>query len=138
MAPVEMIAVLYKDIWKKREAGSSDITTDEFIAWTDGVWKFNGEHIDGHPAPFPLELPTRCIKLYSYTTDTVFDPFVGSGTTLVACAKLGRKGVGVEISTEYCNLVKKRLDEEASIYQEKLFDASYLVDQSQDSRETRE
>ena len=86
IAPVELIVVLYKDSWKKTSGSrENDITRDEFMEWTNGVWTFNGESAKriGHPAPFPLELPTRCIKLFSYVGDTVLDPFLGSGTTLV-------------------------------------------------------
>ncbi len=68
IAPVEVIVVLYKKQWKKaRKNGENDITRDEFMEWTNGVWTFNGESKKrvGHPAPFPLELPKRCIKLFS-------------------------------------------------------------------------
>ena len=61
-----------------------------------------------HPAPFPVELPKRCIKLFSFVGDTVLDPFLGSGSTLIACAQNNRKGIGVEIIDErYCELAKK-------------------------------
>jgi site-specific DNA-methyltransferase (adenine-specific) len=65
IAPVEMIAVLYKKRWKKQGRGESDITKEEFIEWTNGIWTFPGESKKrvNHPAPFPLELPKRCIKL---------------------------------------------------------------------------
>lgn len=113
IAPVEMIAVLYKDQWKKPTKGISDITRDEFIAWTNGLWSFNGESAKriGHPAPFPLELPKRCIKMFSYVGDVVLDPFAGSGSTLVAAKQLGRHGVGFEISPEYADLARKRVEE---------------------------
>ncbi|MBI1934955.1 site-specific DNA-methyltransferase [Candidatus Woesearchaeota archaeon] len=123
IAPVEMIAILYKDKWKK-EGGSkkSDINKDEFMAWTNGVWNFNGESKKriGHPAPFPVELPRRCIKLFSFVGDVVFDPFLGSGTTLLAAASTKRKGIGVEIDKTYCELAKRRLTKEAKITQSTL------------------
>ena len=96
IAPVEVIIVLYKQRWKKTSgSGRSDITKEEFLEWTNGVWNFSGESKKrvGHPAPFPLELPRRCIKLFSFIGDVVLDPFLGSGTTLLACLQTGRKGM---------------------------------------------
>ncbi|MFN3974389.1 MAG: DNA-methyltransferase [Dehalococcoidia bacterium] len=111
IAPVEMIAIFYKKCWKKQHSGDSDITRDEFIEWTNGVWSFQGESKKRvqHPSPFPLELPKRCIKLFSYVGDLVLDPFLGSGTTLLACLETGRKGIGVEIDPKYCEIAKRRL-----------------------------
>ncbi len=116
IAPVEVIVVLYKGRWKRVEDGVSDITRDEFIEWTNGVWTFPGENRKGigHPAPFPIELPIRCIKLFSFVNDVVLDPFLGSGTTLIACTMLNRRGIGVEIDRKYCELAKKRLLEYVS------------------------
>ena len=110
IAPVEMIAILYKDQWKKKNKGKSDITRDEFIDWTNGVWSFRGESRKKikHPSPFPLQLPRRCIKLFSYVTDVVVDPFLGSGTTLLACLQTDRKGIGIEIDPQYCEVAKER------------------------------
>lgn len=112
ITPVETILVLYKNQWKKNHKGVSDITKREFIDWTNGLWTFSGESRNkiGHPAPFPIELPRRCIKLFSYVGDIVLDPFMGSGTTLVACRYLNRKGIGVEIDKKYCGLAIDRLD----------------------------
>jgi len=111
IAPVEVIVVLYKEKWEKSQKGNSDITRDDFIEWTNGVWNFGGESRSkvGHPAPFPIELPRRCIKLFSFVGDTVLDPFLGSGTTLIACVQTGRAGIGVEINKNYCALAVKRL-----------------------------
>ncbi len=113
IAPVEVIVVLYKQDWKKTSGSlESDITRDEFMAWTNGVWDFKGESKKrtGHPAPFPVELPRRCIKLFSFVGDRVLDPFLGSGSTLLACAETRRLGVGIDIDGKYCALARKRLN----------------------------
>ena len=125
IAPVELIVILYKDRWKKTSGSLvSDINKEEFMKWTSGIWTFQGESKKriGHPTPFPIELPKRCIKLFSFVDDVVFDPFVGSGTTLVAAALNNRKGIGVDIDLEYCKLVKSRLVNEAHILNRKLFE----------------
>jgi len=123
IAPVEVIVILYKDRWKKISGSrKSDISKKEFMGWTNGVWNFMGESKKriGHPAPFPVELPRRCIKLFSFVGDTVLDPFLGSGSTLIACVLTNRKGIGIEIDKNYCELAKQRLVREAEIYQLKL------------------
>ena len=109
--PVELIIVLYKDSWKKLSKGESDIERDEFIEWTYGVWEMTSAKRSqvGHPAPFPIELPTRCIKLFSYVGDVVLDPFLGSGTTLISAIQNRRHGLGVEIDFDYCRLAIDRL-----------------------------
>jgi len=124
IAPVELIVVLYKDAWKKVNGTKvSDITRDEFMEWTNGLWTFNGESKKkiGHPAPFPRELPRRCIKLFSYVNDLVFDPFCGSGTTLVEALANDRRTVGVELDEHYCEVAKKRITNEIKPY---TFDSS--------------
>ena len=112
IAPVELIVVFYKDEWKKTNGSKvSDITKKEFMEWTNGLWTFNGESKKriGHPAPFPLELPYRCIKLFSFIDDIIFDPFAGSGTTLIAANNTNRYSVGLEIDLKYCGLAKQRI-----------------------------
>lgn len=112
IAPVEVIVVLCKETWKRDGRGrTSDITRDEFIAWTNGVWNFSGESKKriGHPAPFPVELPLRCIKLFSFVDDLVLDPFSGSGSTLVACCRTGRSGIGIDFDSKYCDIAERRL-----------------------------
>ncbi len=123
IAPVEVIVILYKKHWKKISGSrKSDMSKKEFMEWTNGVWNFMGESKKrvGHPTPFPIELPRRCIKLFSFVGDTILDPFLGSGSTLIACVLTNRKGIGVEIDENYCNLAKQRLINEAEIYQLKL------------------
>lgn len=111
IAPVEVIVILYKERWKKISGGKSSITRKEFMEWTNGVWTFMGESKKriGHPAPFPVELPRRCIKLFSFVDDIVLDPFLGSGSTLLACLETGRRGIGIEPDMEYCEDAREQL-----------------------------
>jgi len=128
-----LILVLYKKNWKKSSGSRkndkkiSDITKSEFIAWTNGLWTFPGQSkigAGGHPAPFPVELPKRCIKLFSFVGDVILDPFMGSGTTMIASILHNRKGVGIEIDNEYCEIAKKRIFEETKLLDQKLTEIS--------------
>lgn len=118
IAPVELIVVLYKEEWRRKSDEKADITREEFMEWTNGLWTFSGESKKkiGHPAPFPRELPRRCIKLFSFPGDIVFDPFCGSGTTLLEAFANKRKGVGVEIDPRYAELSKERLLNEITLF----------------------
>jgi site-specific DNA-methyltransferase (adenine-specific) len=122
IAPVEVIVILYKENWKKNNRGESGVLRQEFLDWTNGVWSFPGESKKriGHPAPFPLELPYRCITLFSYIGDTILDPFLGSGTTLVSCCQTKRKGIGVDMDKDYCELAVSRVENEGTINQPNL------------------
>ena len=125
IAPVELIVILYKNNWKKNVKRQSDITKKEFIEWTNGLWAFQGQSkkgAGGHPAPFPVELPKRCIKLFSFVGDVVLDPFMGSGSTMIASILNNRKGIGVEIDNEYCEIAKKRIFEETKLLNKKISD----------------
>jgi site-specific DNA-methyltransferase (adenine-specific) len=115
IAPVELIVVFYKITWKKTSGSrQSDITREEFMEWTNGLWTFSGERKSriGHPAPFPVELPLRCLKLFTYVGDIVLDPFMGSGSTLVAASRCGRRGIGIEIDSRYCKIAAGRISDE--------------------------
>ncbi|MBK9016884.1 MAG: site-specific DNA-methyltransferase [Saprospiraceae bacterium] len=96
---------------KEKTEKLSTISRDEFLEWTKTIWQMNAESARrvGHPAPFPLELPHRLIQLYSFQTDVVLDPFMGSGTTALAALRSGRKFVGYEIVEEYVELARKRI-----------------------------
>lgn len=109
MTPAELIVVFFKGNWDKQITGVTNITNDEFSHWVMGIWDFPIVHDELHPAPFPEELPNRCIKLFSYVGDTVLDPFCGSGTTLVSAFKNKRKAIGVDVSRTYCDYTVHRL-----------------------------
>lgn len=118
IAPVELIIVFYKKTWKKTSGTrESTIEKKDFMEWTNGLWTFGGEKKTrvGHPAPFPLELPKRCIQLFSYIDDTVLDPFLGSGSTLVAVSLNDRKGIGIDIDEHYCEIALNRLKKEGDL-----------------------
>lgn len=123
IAPVELIIIFYKDQWKKNIGSKvSDISRNEFIEWTNGLWSFSGESKKriGHPAPFPKELPRRLIKLFSFVGDVIFDPFVGSGTTIIEAVNNNRIGVGLEIDPNYCEIAKRRIKNETIVFNPKL------------------
>jgi len=110
IAPVETIIVFYKDEWKRKRQGISDISGEEFKTTVNGLWTFTGESSKriGHEAPFPRVLPRRCIKLLSFPGDTILDPFNGSGTTMIEATLHGRKSIGVELERKYCKLFIRR------------------------------
>ena len=97
-----------------RKRGTNTITRDEFLDYTKSVWSFKPERAGmvNHPAPFPVELPYRCIQLYSFKKDVVFDPFCGSGTSAIAAIRSGRNYLMVEKDSEYHMIARKRIDRE--------------------------
>ena len=95
----------------------STLPTDDFLALTLDVWSIPPERARrvGHPAPFPVELPSRLIQLYTYRDDLVLDPFMGSGSALVAAARLGRRYVGYDLDPAYADLARRRVAEEGAV-----------------------
>jgi modification methylase len=94
----------------------SMLQREEMDAWMRPVWSdIRGASLrDGHPAPFPIELAERLIRLFSFAGDTVLDPFAGSGSTTVAAIRSGRNSVSVEIVEDYLNAATRRAAREAS------------------------
>ena len=113
----EYIIVLAKQAYSRPDKGDTSIDRDEFLDATLSIWEIPPESAKkvGHPAPFPVALAARAISLYSYRNDVVLDPFVGSGTTCVAAAQLGRHYVGYDISQDYCELAEQRLLKEGQL-----------------------
>jgi DNA modification methylase len=95
----------------------SMIPKEKFNKWFQQFWTITGASTKEHPAPFPLELASRLVQMFSFTGDTVLDPFCGTATTMLAALKLGRNSIGVELDTEYCKQAASRLmDENTSLF----------------------
>lgn len=90
----------------------SMIDKKDYKAWFQQIWNIPGASTKIHPAPFPLELAYRLVKMFSFWGDTVLDPFCGTGTTMLAAMKTNRNSIGVEIDPEYCQMALKRLQRE--------------------------
>src|SRR3972149_8205387 len=88
----------------------SVISTDKYQQWFQQIWTgLTGASTRDHPAPYPLELAERLIRMFSFVGDTVLDPFLGTGTTNVAAAKWGHNSIGVEVDPEYFGYLCRRL-----------------------------
>ncbi len=92
----------------------SKIDKKDFDKWFQQIWNITGASTQKHPAPFPLELASRLIRMFSFQGDTVLDPFCGSGTTMIAALKYGRNSIGIDIDTEYCRFAARLLKKESS------------------------
>ncbi len=108
--PYEVVIITYKKRWKKLNKGKSTITKEEFMMGCSGIWKLRTDKTKLTKATFHTDLPKLCINLLSYEGDIILDPFMGSGTTAIACKELNRKYIGIEISPNYCKIAKKRLE----------------------------
>lgn len=92
----------------KRKKEMSKLTKEEWREYTKGVWFIEPDRKSKHPATFPLEIPYRLIKLYSFVGETILDPFAGTGTTLIAAYLLKRIGIGYEINKQFENELKEK------------------------------
>lgn len=90
----------------------SKMSKEEFDTWFQQIWTLTGASTREHPAPFPYELAYRLVRMFSFTGDTVLDPFCGTGTTMVAAMKTGRSSIGVEIDPTYVEHARTRLERE--------------------------
>ncbi len=93
----------------------SVISVENHKKWFQQIWSgVTGASTKLHPAPYPIELAERLVRMFSFVGDTVLDPFMGTGTTTVAAAKWGRNSIGFEIDLHYYKLAQKRVSEETS------------------------
>jgi len=110
---IEFINIFVKDGKPEKidnkTKNKSKLSKDEWRKYISSIWKFPPEHDRAHPAPFPVELPFRLIKLFSFTNDIILDPFMGSGTTALAAKMVERHFLGYELNKNYIKLGEKRL-----------------------------
>ena len=109
----------------------SKLTKDEWNQCFTGHWNFPGEKQDKHLAMFPEELPKRLIKMFSFVGDTVFDPFLGSGTTCFAAKNLNRNSIGYEINEDFLRTIEQKLNIKQSSF---LKNASFEITKQEDSK----
>ena len=114
-SPYEGILIMYKDHWRKDREGVTDITPKEFMEIASGVWKIQPCNQYDTIANFPVDLPRKCIRFFSYVGDVVLDPFMGAGTTAVAAKQTGRKYTGFELSPNYWKKAQENLSQECLI-----------------------
>lgn len=111
----EYIMIFSKNEYKRQKTEKPpSITRDEFLLYTKSVWEFPTESAKKvkHAAPFPVELPNRLIRLYTYQNDIVIDPFMGSGTTAISASRNNRNFIGYDTCSEYVKISKDRLEKE--------------------------
>lgn len=96
----------------EQQRETSKIDPDRYNQWFTQIWNIPGASTRKHPAPFPLELADRLVRMFSFTGDVVLDPFCGSGTTLIAAEQSGRHGIGIDVEEEYCQQTWKRIRKE--------------------------
>ena len=94
----------------------SMIAEDDFNDWFRQIWTIPGESTKAHPAPYPIELARRLVRMFSFVGDTVLDPFCGTGTTMAAAMRIGRNSICVEIDPHYARLAADRLIAEPDLF----------------------
>jgi site-specific DNA-methyltransferase (adenine-specific) len=117
---------------------ASKLSRDEWNQYFSGHWNFPGERQQDHLAVFPLELPRRLIKMFSFVGDTVLDPFLGSGTTSIAAKELGRNSIGYEINADFLPVIEHKMGiQDDAPAQEVDFDLAYQENIQQDIARAR-
>ena len=110
-----------------RDLNDRIVSAVEFF-WTNWfiqIWEMPGASTrNGHPAPFPLELATRLVKMFSFVGDVILDPFSGSGTTMLAAINTNRNSIGIETEEYYCHSTIQRLEDNRNLFS--MYKVSYV------------
>lgn len=111
--PFEVILVGYKSKWKKERPkdnkGINTISKEDFMKGVSGIWNIQPETQGLTMANFPVALPKLCIELLTFKDEIVLDPFIGSGTTAIACLETDRQYIGFELSSNYHKIAADRI-----------------------------
>lgn len=94
----------------------SVISTQQYQEWFQQIWSLGGASTKNHPAPFPLALAERLVRMFSFVGDTVMDPFMGTGTTNLAASMWGRNSIGFDIEPAYYQMARQRLLAQSSAF----------------------
>jgi site-specific DNA-methyltransferase (adenine-specific) len=95
----------------EQQRKGSKLSKEEYQEWFRQIWTVTGASTREHPAPFPEQLAYRLVRMFSFVDDVVLDPFVGTGSTMLAAMRAGRHSIGVEIDPHYFRATTKRLRE---------------------------
>lgn len=110
----------------KAQKEASEMSRAEWNEYFSGHWNFAGAKQDKHIAMFPLELPHRLIKMFSFVGETVLDPFAGSGTTNLAAKLLNRNSIAYEINPKYVEVIRERFNpSQANLFESEV---TYITD----------
>jgi DNA modification methylase len=110
----EAVLAAYKGTWAREAPSTMKNWRDGLGNWpslVSNVWRIQPTSANGHPAPFPVELASRAVRLSTWPGEVVLDPFMGTGSTLVAARALGRRAIGIEVSERYCDMAARRLSQ---------------------------
>ncbi len=114
MNTIEFINVFVKDgkpdIIIPDVKEKSKLSKSEWYSYIETIWRIPPEKNRKHPAPFPVEIPLRLIKLFSFVGDVVLDPFMGSGTTAIAAKQSGRHYIGYDLNEKYIKIANNRIE----------------------------
>lgn len=108
----------YKKKIDQENKEKSKLSKENWSKWTLDHWDIRPESAKriGHPAPYPIEIPYRLIRMFSFVGDVVLDPFMGSGTTALAAKRCSRKYVGYDIHENYIELASKRITSDVDMF----------------------
>ena len=126
---------------------ASKLTQKEWLNLTMQVWPIYPHDVKrakGHPAPFPMEIPLRLIKMYAFKSvkenffagDVVLDMFAGSGTTCLAARSLGRRYIGIELNPDYCKIAERKVGTQADFSHQNLILNPVRVSRNGEKKET--